>query len=117
MTLGKGPFVMVYGGPVGRIKSKFTGTWDNAVTLYIQTFVIWIDTATNWLEADCEDRVDLLEKEIADALLDHRSQAQDETVPWDDIVPTGETILDVWKEGERLFWTETITVKARKLNG
>lgn len=117
LNIGKGPFITIYGGPISRTKSKYGGTYDNKLTLYIQSFVLWIDTTAGWVELNCEDRLDLIEKEVADILLDHRSQAQDATVPWDEILRAGETTADIYKEGERLFWTETIPVIVRKLNG
>ncbi len=117
IDLGKGPFVTVDGGPISRSKTKFTGLWDTGLVLQVSHFVIWQDADSGWTEHDCEDRLDLLEKKLADAMLDHRSTAQDATVPWDEITFEGPSVPDVWIEKGKTWWTETFAVKARKLNG
>jgi hypothetical protein len=38
--------------------------------------------AAGWTEQAAEGRLDLLEKEIADVVMDNRSPAQNESVPW-----------------------------------
>lgn len=117
IKLGKGPFATVDGGPITRTKSKFAGTYDNDITLYVTTFVMWVDADSGWTEQNCEDRLDLLEKKIADAVLDHKSQAQDGTVPWDTIEFESPSTPDTWQEGGKQWWMETFAIRARKKNG
>nr|ASV43904.1 hypothetical protein [Hot spring virus BHS1] len=117
IKLGKGPFVTVDSGPIKRVKNKYADSYDNDITLYVTTFVMWSDAESNWTEQNCEDRLDLLEKLIADALLDHKSQAQDATVPWDTIEFESPSTPDTWLEGGKQWWTETFTIRARKING
>lgn len=114
---GQSPVVTVDGGPIAREKVKFAGQWDTAITLYVTAFVLWADPASGWTEANCEDRLDLIEKTLADVVLDHMSQAQDATVPWDKIEFDGASVPDVHIESGVVYWTETFAVKARKVNG
>src|SRR5574341_2265996 len=81
--VGKGPFATVDGAAIGRDKSKYQGSYDTGIRLNVTHFVIWTDADSGWTEQNCEDRLDLLEKLLADAVLDHMSTAQDATVPWD----------------------------------
>lgn len=117
IALGKGPFVTVDGSTSNRPKNKLGGnSYDNDFRLNVTTFVLWSDGDSNWDEHNCEDRQDLLEKLIADAVLDHKSKAQDATVPWDTIILAGPTIQDAWIEGGKVWWTETIPVQVRIFN-
>lgn len=116
-ALGKGPFITLQALTADRAKSKYAGTYDNRFVIALTTYVLWLDADSGWTEQDSADRRDLLEKKIADALLDHRSTAQDPTVPWDLLEPLGSSELGLFTEGGQHWWTETLRVQVTKLNG
>ena len=111
------PVVTVDSSGSGRNRDKMAGGWDTSIKLTVTVFVLWSKDGSGWTEANCEDRLDLIEKTIADVLLDHKSTSQDATVPWDTIEFDGDTAQDIYIEGGLLYWVETIPVKARKING
>lgn len=111
------PVVTVDSSGSGRVRDKTAGGWDTNAKLTVTVFVLWSKDGSSWTEANCEDRLDLIEKTIADVLLDHKSTSQDATVPWDTIEFDGDSAQDTYIEGGLLYWVETIPVKARKING
>jgi len=114
--VGKGPFVTVSSHAIQRLKRKLAGTYDNEIFLSVTLYVLWLDPDSGWTEQDCENRRDLLEKKIADALLDHKSTAQDATVPWDSLDFSAPSEPGAFTEGGAHWWTETLRVRVRKLN-
>lgn len=57
-----------------------TRKYDNYFVLEVFTFVRDADTVAGWTEAMVEDRLDLIDKEIADTVLDNRVNAN-----WNDL--------------------------------
>lgn len=116
-ALGKGPFVSLHATTIERVKSTFAGVYDNRIGLALTLYVLWLDADSGWTEQDSETRRDLLEKKIADSVLDHRSTAQDATVPWDLLELLGPSQSGTLTDGGQHWWTETIHLQVTKLNG
>lgn len=74
--------VMVLSGGSKRIPSGINDTrWRNEFHFEVLSFVRMANTlstttgGTNWTEADVEDKLDLIDKEIADVIADNRSNS------------------------------------------
>jgi len=91
------PVSIVYNYPIGKIEQTPTvyvassGTsrqragigdsrWNSYFVLDVLTFVRDADAASGWTEANVEDTLDLIDKEIADCVADNRVNAN-----WSDI--------------------------------
>lgn len=112
------PVVVVTSAGSDRTRpGTFETKWNTAVRLDIWVFIHYanIDRAGTvvWTEANTDDRLDLIEKEIADALLD----SPDLGGVCDEVMPAGETQIGEENFGGRLYRTEVIPVIARKTHG
>lgn len=106
---GLSPVVVVMSGPTERVKNFSDQTYDAWVHLYFQSFV----KRSMPDEDDAEDRLDLIEKTIADWMMDNSS-----TSAWDDSEYVGTTDpMDVKDEGGVDYLTEIIHVRFRKFQG
>ncbi len=93
--------------------------WDTTFYITIFVFVVYAVEGTAWGEDDAEDRLDLIEKELTDALMDARSQAQDASAPWDTITfSTGrsDATADL-TVGGKAYRREIFDIEARVING
>jgi len=63
---GQSPLVMVSSAGSERERLDFTGTRGNVAYLTVYVFVAY--AATGWTEAQAEDRIDLIERTIADVV-------------------------------------------------
>lgn len=95
----------------------FDQTWDTDVMLDIWVFVRYaiLDAAGAVLvsESASEDQIDLVEKEIMDALIDDYSLGG----ACDEVLPAGPTRIDSVAIGGVQFRRELIPVKAIKAHG
>ena len=86
------PVQVVYNYPIGKIEQSPTvcvassGTarlragigdsrWNSYFVLEVFTFIRDADAANGWTEAEVEDQLDLIDKEIADCVADYRVNA------------------------------------------
>lgn len=82
---GQSPVVIVASAGSARAhKGMGTDKHRNKFRYLIKVLVRDADTEANanWTEQAVEDRLDLLEKEIVDVIMDNRSTAQNASVPW-----------------------------------
>lgn len=112
------PVVVVSSGGSDRTRpGTFDQTWDTDVLLDIWVFVLYseFDDAGNviWSEAESEDRLDLIEKEIMDALIDDYSLGG----VCDEVLPAGASQIDDIAIGGKQYRRELITVRAIKAHG
>lgn len=78
---GQSPVVVVLSA--GTRRQRFgvgTQKYRSWFAYEVLVFVADADEAVSWTDADVEDRLDLIEKEIADVVADNRS-----TTNWDDL--------------------------------
>lgn len=80
---GLSPVVIVASaGSAREQKGMGTDKHRNRFRYIVKVLVRDADTAAGWTEQAAEDRLDLLEKTIADVVMNNRSQAQNVAVPW-----------------------------------
>jgi hypothetical protein len=104
---GQSPVVLVTSAGSERAEATYS-QWRNTFSLSIMVFVLYADPATGWGEDDAEDRLDLLEKTIADTLRANYSYAGG----WDRIIVDGASqVLEVDLAGDQ-YLLEIIPVKA-----
>ena len=104
--------IVTSGGSEREKKGIGTSLWDTWITLYIHVFVPFAISGTAWGEKDAEDRLDLLDKEIADVVMDNATNAN-----WDDLHFKGRTQTGVIEVGGTEYRYELIGVRTRKRNG
>ena len=92
--------------------------WDTNVYLTVWTFVAYAIEGEAWTEANAEDTLDLIDKTIADVVMDNRSKAQNASVPWDALHYDGRSDAGQDLEiGGIEYRRETLTLRARVLHG
>ena len=107
------PVVVVTSGGSERDKKQIgSSLWHTWITLYIHVFVVYAIEGTAWGEDDAEDRLDLIDKEIADVVMDNATNAK-----WDNLEFEGPTETGVVDVGGSEYRYEVIGVRVRKLNG
>lgn len=67
------PAVVVTSGPIQRQRQAYGDCYTNTITLYVNVFVPYADPASSWTEAHAEDAIDLIEKTIAETVLNNLS--------------------------------------------
>lgn len=105
---GQSPVVVVTSGPATRARSSYGGGYIDATFEYdVHVFVLYTQ-GTAWTEADAEDRLDLIEKEVADCVQDNMSGTIWQRLDWE-----GATAIDSVVLGGEEYKHEVITVSAR----
>jgi hypothetical protein len=106
---GQSPVVIV--ASAGSEREKFSLKAQRSLLyLNIFTFVLYSDQDT-WGEDDAEDRIDLIEKEIADLVRDNRTTAN-----WIDLQLDGRSNLSSLMVGGQEYRLETMTVRMEVLD-
>ena len=106
------PIVVVTCGGTVRERGTLGTSWRTLVDLRVHVFTLYALTDGTWTEAQSEDRADLIEKKIADVVLDNYSNTT-----WDELYFTGQTQVQPLVLGGREYRMETISLKASKLYG
>jgi hypothetical protein len=102
------PVVVV--SSAGSEREKFALNAQRSLLYFnVFVFVLYSDQAT-WGEDDAEDRIDLIEKEIADLVRDNRK-----TADWADLQLEGRSNLDSVSIGEE-YRRETMLVRMEVLD-
>ena len=92
--------------------------WDTALFFTVWVFVAYAVEGTAWDSQDAEDTLDLIDKGIADVVMDNRSKAQNATVPWDGLYYEGRSDARQDVEiGGIEYRREMHTLRARVLHG
>jgi hypothetical protein len=109
---GQSPVVMVMSGGSGREELTYDVDWDNIFFLVIKVFVLYADPAAGWTEAMAEDRLDLIEKTIADTLSANYSHSGG---AWERIGYDGRSqVIEVVSEAGDPYVVEIIPIRAEK---
>lgn len=110
---GKSPVVLVVSGGSARAQAGLgSARHANRFRLTLMTFVAAADAGAGWSEQDVEDRLDLIDKQIADVLADNRGKKQDASLPWDYIALEADAFTDIRPAvvGGKAYWLETTSV-------
>jgi len=106
--------VMIDAGPITRQRESFDSAWGvPEVRLDLVVLVLYSsDDATEtapatWTEADCADRADLIEKTIADVLMDNYGAISGAEF----VTYAGPTVPDFVAIGGRMYKREIIPLK------
>jgi len=102
---GQSPVVVVSSAGSERLKFQLSGQ-RSLLYFNVYVFVLYSDQDT-WGEDDAEDRMDLIEKEIADVLRDNRN-----TSNWTDIQLEGRSTLDAIAIGGTEYRREVMEIRA-----
>ena len=103
---GQSPVVVVSSAGSEREQGAVTSRQKCWFYFNVYTFTLYAQVGTSWAEDDAEDRSDLLEKTIAEVIVDNRS-----TATWSFIELDGRSVVDsVIVAGEE-YKRETIPVK------
>jgi hypothetical protein len=105
---GQSPVVVVTSGPATRERMSYAGSLLNTTFEYdVHCFVLYVQ-GTAWAEADAEDRLDLIEKDIADCVQDNRSGTVWQLLNW-----AGASAIDSVVLGGEDYKHEVIRLSAR----
>jgi hypothetical protein len=105
----KTPVVVV--SSAGSEREKFALKAQRSLLYFnVFVFVLYSDQGT-WGEDDAEDRIDLIEKEIADLVRDNRKTAN-----WTDLQLEGRSNLDSMPIGGEEYRREVVTVRMEVLD-
>lgn len=100
------PVVIVASAGSEREQGAVTSRQKNYFYFLIYTFTLYSQESSNWGEDDAEDRLDLLEKTIAEIIVDNRSNST-----WSFIELDGKSEVDsVMVAGEE-YRRETIPIR------
>lgn len=112
--------VMIDAGGITRQRETFDAAWGvPAIGMTVETLVLYSsDDATEtapatWTEANCADRCDLLEKSIADALMDNYGAISGAEY----VTYAGPTTTDYVVIGGRMYRRELIPLVGVTLHG
>lgn len=108
---GQSPVVVVASAGSQREPFQLRGQ-RNLLYFNIFVFVLFDDPDTDWDEDDAEDRIDLIEKEIADVVIDNRK-----TDNWTHIRLEGRSTVDSLQIGGSEYRREVITVRIETVDG
>ncbi len=111
---GASPVVVVtVGGSLRNQATLGVGAKNkNIFKLNVYSFVSAANAATSWTEQNVDDRLDLLDKAIADVIADNRGKSNDASLPWDYL----ELAEDAFSEivpvtiGGATYWRELYSV-------
>jgi len=109
---GRSPVVVVSSAGSERDHRTMGERYHNFFYLNVYVFVLYADPGTDWGEDNAEDRVDLLEKEIADVLMDNFS-----TDDWVYIQLDGRSVRDSVEIGGQEYIREVIPVRVEVYDG
>ena len=111
---GESPVVVVGSAGSERVRETTSSKWRDWFHLDVFVFVLCVDpvTTTTWDEDDAEDALDLIEKEIADALIDNTEAGSANFFE-----PAGRSTVDHIVIGGADYRREHIPVRGRKLTG
>ena len=104
---GQSPVVVVASGPIMRERRSLGPCYHTTAALMVYIFVAYADPASNWTEANAEDRLDAIEVAIADTLL-----ANSSTPNWSDAHYFQPTQVDGVEIGGIEYRRELITIEA-----
>lgn len=108
---GQSPVTLVMSAGSQRSELTYSTEFDNMFYLVIENWVLYADTAGSWTEANAEDRLDLLEKSIADVFAANYSHSSG---TWDRISFDGRSqIIEVVQAG-KAYLVEIIPVRVEK---
>ena len=109
---GQSPAVVVSSAGSERRYKTMGTNWHDVFYFNVYAFVLYADSASSWTEANAEDRIDLIEKEIADTVMDNRTNAN-----WDIITIEGPSIVDGVEIGGEEYRRELTRIKVEKYIG
>jgi hypothetical protein len=112
-TFSAVPAVVVSSGGSKRLTETLDNTYDDRFSLQVFVFVPYAVAGSTWGPDNAEDAIDLIEKMIADVIMDNR-----ETVNWNyiELEDSGSTVDDI-VIGSEEFKRETIPVKVTRYQG
>jgi hypothetical protein len=108
----KSPVVVVESAGSERVHEQASTKWRDWFYLNVFVFVICTDPGTTWGEDDAEDQLDLVEKEIADALMDNLAAGVLNYFEF-----AGRTTVDHIVIGGDDYRRELMPIRARRLSG
>ena len=103
---GQSPAVCVTSMGTDRAQLGFGEDYNSAYQLAIVVYVLYAEQGTAYGEDDAEDVLDLLEKQIADCLMDYRQVAG----KWDSLLHNDMTRIDYVTIGGATYKQEVIAV-------
>ena len=103
---GQTPTVCVTSMGTDRAQMGFDEDYNSAFQLAIVVFVLYAEQGSTYLEDDAEDVLDLLEKQIADFIMDNRRVAG----KWDSLLHNDMTRIDYVTIGGNQYKQEVIAV-------
>jgi hypothetical protein len=106
---GQSPVVVVASAGTGRGAAAFDKTGSD-VYLDIWIFVLYSDEG-DWGEDDAADRLDLIEKEIADVVIDNNSTAN-----WINVDYENRSVVDDVSVGGQAYQRERIPLRFMAIN-
>jgi hypothetical protein len=105
---GLSPVVVVTSGPSLHERESYkSGYVTDTFELDVHVFVLYTQ-GTAWTEEDAEDRLDLIEKEIADCVIDNTSGTVWNYLDWG-----GASVIDSVVLGGEEYKHEVVTLQAR----
>lgn len=109
---GQSPVVRVLSAGTAREEATYDTDTYNTFFLTIEAWVVKADPASSWTEANAEDRLDLIEKSIADILAANYSHASG---LWDRIGYEGRSqVYDGIVVGGDAYLLEVINIRIEK---
>ena len=95
-----------------RLDETLDNAYEDHFFLLVFVFVPYAIAGSTWGPDDAEDAIDLIEKMIADVIMDNRNTAN-----WEYIEFTGRTTIDDIVIGSEEFKRETLPIKVIKYQG
>jgi len=102
---GLSPVIVVSSAGSDREQRAVTSRQKNIFYFVVYTFTLYAEKGTSWKEDDCEDRVDLLEKTIAETIAANRSNSD-----WAFLELDGRSVVDSVMIGGEEFRRESMPV-------
>jgi hypothetical protein len=111
---GDSPVVVVESAGSERVREQVSTKWRDWFHFNVFSFVLCVDpvTTTTWDEDDAEDALDLIEKKMADALIDNTDAGS-----LNFFEPVGRSTVDHIVIGGADYRRELVPVRGRRLIG
>jgi len=111
-TFSTVPAVVVSSDGTERLTETLDNAYEDRFALLVSVFVPYAVAGSAWGPDDAEDAIDLIEKMIADVIMDNR-----ETVNWNYLELADQSKVDDIVIGSEEFKRETIPVKVIRYQG
>lgn len=108
---GQSPVVRIMSAGTDRSEATYDTDFYTTFFFTVECWVLKVETSSSWTEADAEDRLDLLEKTIADTLTANYANGS----AWDRISFDGRSnVVDGSLLGGENYTVEIIPIRAEK---